>query len=1024
MPVLTRDEAQTRARQIDVQRYTVDLDLTRGGDTFDSRTEIHFTAHTPGDTFVELKPADLRSVTLDGQPLDPAALDGNRLPLTGLTEGAHELRVDAAMRYSHTGEGMHRFTDPTDGETYVYTQLFMEDVQRVFAAFDQPDLKAVFDLTVTAPDGWSVLANSVTEHLGEGTWRAATTPLLSTYLVAVAAGPWHSVRTEHRGLPFGLHCRRSLAPYLDADAEEILDITRACFDRYHEKFAEPYPFDSYDQAFVPEFNAGAMENPGLVTFRDEFVYRSAVTDTERQTRAMVVAHEMAHMWFGDLVTLKWWDDIWLNESFAEYMGYHTLTEATRYTDTWVDFGVARKAWGYDADQRPSTHPVAPEAVPDTASALLNFDGISYAKGASALRQLVTWLGEKDFLAGINTHFARHKFANATLADFIDSLSANTDRDVHAWADAWLRTTGVDTLTAHIPGADHDPAETSTPGAAFNSANRTTESVRPGGAAVSGGGFGSGGAAESGGGAVPAESARPGGAAVSGAGAVPAESVRPGGVAVSGGGAVPGESARHGGAAVSGGGFGAEGTADSGAGAAPAESATPGGAAESGAGAVPVESVRPGGAAVSGGGFGSEGTAESGAGAALAQSATPAAPAHGARAGEATASGDPEAADAGTWALALDRTGTRPHRIAVGLYDRDPGDGRRFVLRERVDVDVPGKTLTLPGARPALIVPNDQDLTYAKIRLDPASQEAALRDLSGVPDALTRAVLWNTLRDMVRDGDLEPRAYLETAAAHLPEETDLALVQGVLAFARTEIADRYSTPAERPDALTLLTTLGENLLHRTENGTDPGLRLTAVRHLIDAAQHADTIRGWLDGNAVPGGPDLDPELRWRILGRLSVLGAIDDAVIDAELAHDPSATGQEGAARCRAALPDPQAKEAAWTALFTTDPDQELSNYLFTATAQGFWQPEQADLLRRYVPRYFDDATALAARRGPAIAEAAGRHAFPAHAVDEDTLRLGEQCLTTGAPTPALRRKLVDQLDDLTRALKVRAPRHP
>ncbi|MFI7387546.1 aminopeptidase N [Streptomyces sp. NPDC049813] len=841
MPVLTRDEAQTRARLIDVEHYTVDLDLTRGADTFDSRAEIRFTAHTPGDTFVELKPAELRSATLDGRPLDPAALTGNRLPLTGLTAGPHELRVDARMRYSHTGEGMHRFTDPTDGETYVYTQLFMEDVQRVFAAFDQPDLKARFDLTVTAPDGWSVLANSVTEHLGEGRWQAATTPLLSTYLIAVAAGPWHSVRTEHRGLPFGLHCRRSLAPHLDADAGELLDITRACFDRYHEKFTEPYPFDSYDQAFVPEFNAGAMENPGLVTFRDEFVYRSAVTDTERQTRAMVISHEMAHMWFGDLVTLQWWDDIWLNESFAEYMGYQTLTEATRHTDTWVDFGIARKSWGYDADQRPSTHPVAPEAVPDTASALLNFDGISYAKGASALRQLVTWLGEEHFLAGINTHFQRHKFANATLADFLDSLAAGaagTGRDVHAWADAWLRTTGVDTLTTTV---------TDTP-------------------------------------------------------------------------------------------------------------------------------------------------------------ETPDAP--------------------GSWNLTVAHRGSRPHRIAVGLYDRDPAAAHTFVLRDRVDLDVPQSgPRTFAGPRPALVVPNDQDLTYAKLRLDPATEEAALRGISGIPDALTRTVLWNALRDMVRDGDLEPAAYLETAAAHLPEERDLALVQGVLTFAHTQIADRYSTPEDRPAALTLLTALCTDLLHRTADGTAPGLRLTAVRHLIDTAQHPDPVRGWLDSGAVPDGPDLDPELRWRILGRLSVLGAIDDAVIDAELAHDPSATGQEGAARCRAALPDPQAKQAAWDALFTTDPDRELSNYLFTATAQGFWQPEQSDLLRRYVPRYFTDAPALADRRGPAIAAAAGRHAFPAHAVDDDTLRLGEKCLTEGAPTPALRRRLADELDDLARALKVRTTPH-
>ncbi len=579
MSVLTRDEAQTRARLLDVHRYTIELDLTTGEDTFDSRTVIAFTARADADTFVELKPAELRSVTLDGRPLDPGHLVENRLPLPGLTAGEHELRVDASMRYSRTGEGMHRFTDPTDGETYLYTQLFMEDVQRVFAAFDQPDLKSVFDLTVTAPEGWTVLANGITEHLGEGRWQAAPHPLISTYLVAVAAGPWHSVRTEHRGLPFGIHCRRSLAPHLDADAEEILDITRQCYDRYHEKFEEPYPFDSYDQAFVPEFNAGAMENPGLVTFRDEFIYRSAVTDTERQTRGMVIAHEMAHMWFGDLVTLQWWDDIWLNESFAEYMGYQTLTEATRFTDTWTDFGVVRKAWGYDADQRPSTHPVAPENVDDTASALLNFDGISYAKGASALRQLVAWLGEKDFLAGINTHFARHKFGNATLADFIDSLASGTERDVHAWADAWLRTTGVDTLSPTVTRADD-----------------------------------------------------------------------------------------------------------------------------------------------------------------------------------------------GTYTLTVDRAGSRPHRIAVGLYDQDPGDTGRLTLRERLDLDVPQSEPQPLGKRPALLLLNDGDLTYAKVRFDPDSFDAVRTSLSGLPDPLTRAVVWNALRDAVRDGEL-PRLRLPGRRPRPPPARD-------------------------------------------------------------------------------------------------------------------------------------------------------------------------------------------------------------------------------------------------------------
>ncbi|MFJ2937661.1 aminopeptidase N [Streptomyces sp. NPDC087219] len=825
MSVLTRDEAQTRAQLLDVQHYSVDLDLTTGDETFGSTSLIRFTARTAGDTFVELKPETLHSALLDDEPLDVTALDGNRLPLR-LSEGEHVLRISTTMRYSRTGEGMHRFADPSDGESYVYTQLFMEDVQRVFAAFDQPDLKAVFEMTVTAPEGWTVLANGITEQQPDGRWRSAATPPLSTYFVCVAAGPWHSVRTEHAGLPFGIHCRRSLAPHLDADADEILAVTKACYDRFHEKFDEPYPFDSYDQAFVPEFNAGAMENPGLVTFRDEFVFRSAVTVTERQTRAMVIAHEMAHMWFGDLVTLRWWDDIWLNESFAEYMGYQTVNEACSdlFPDTWVDFGVTRKAWGYEADQRPSTHPVAPdpEAVPDTASALLNFDGISYAKGASALRQLVAWLGEKDFLAGINIHFKRHKFGNATLADFIDNLAAATDRDVHAWADQWLRTTGVDTLTPALTG----------------------------------------------------------------------------------------------------------------------------------------EGLR--------------------------------------------------------WNLAVDRDGSRPHRVAAGLYDRDPSG--ELVLRERRELDVPQtEPAELTGPRPALVVLNDQDLTYTKLRFDEASQEAALRGLSRIPDALTRAVIWNALRDMVRDGDLRPADYLDVALAHLTEETELALVQGVLGFARTQIADRYVTEEERPAALSTIRQIARALLRRTEDGEAPGLRLTAVRALIDSATTPDQITSWLDEGTVHGGPELDPELRWRILARLAVLGATDEPAIAAELERDPSATGQEGAARCRAALPTAEAKAAAWSALFDTD---DLSNYLFTATAQGFWQPEQAELVREYVPRFYPAAIALGARRGAAMAEAAGRYAFPSYAIDREALALGERHLTDEM-IPALHRKLADQLDDLTRALKSR-----
>ncbi|MEW2349353.1 aminopeptidase N [Streptomyces sp. NPDC006684] len=825
MSVLTRDEAHTRSALLDVQRYEVRLDLTQGPETFGSATAIHFTARTEGDTFVELKPDTLHSIALDGTPLDPARLDGNRYPLPGLAAGAHTLTAEATMRYSRTGEGMHRFTDPSDGETYLYTQLFMEDVQRVLTAFDQPDLKAVFDLAVTAPEGWTVLANTVTTHDGHGTWTAATTPLISTYLLAVAAGPWHSVRTEHRGLPFGIHCRRSLAPHLDADAEEILDVTRALFDRYHEKFTEPYPFDSYDQAFVPEFNAGAMENPGLVTFRDEFVYRSAVTETERQTRAMVIAHEMAHMWFGDLVTLRWWDDIWLNESFAEYMGYQTLAEAsTRFADTWTEFAVSRKTWGYEADQRPSTHPVAPDDVPDTAAALLNFDGISYAKGASALRQLVAWLGEKDFLAGINTHFARHKFANASLADFLDSLASATERDVHAWAESWLRTTGVDTLTP-------EPDETGT-------------------------------------------------------------------------------------------------------------------------------------------------------------------------------------------RLTVRHEGTRPHRVRLGLWDLDPeGTPRR---RPDTWLDLtPGTptTVTVDAPRPALVLLNDHDHTYAKTGFDDVSHATLTAHLSGITDPLSRAVVWTALRNAVRDNRLAPADYLAVVRAHLPHEDDAAVVRGVLQFAHTQVADQYTTAERRPEALALLGDTCRDLLRRTEDGHNPSLRLTAVRNLLHLATRPETLQDWYDNGTVPGGPALDPELRWTLLTRLAVLGATDETAIAAALDRDPSATGHEGAARCRAALPVPEAKEAAFRSLFE---DDSLSNYLFTATAQGFWQPEQAALLAPYVDRYYPAALALAARRGPALAQAAGKTAFPTSAVTPAHLALGEETLRTATgATPALRRALADQLDDMRRALRVR-----
>nr|WP_063770866.1 aminopeptidase N [Streptacidiphilus neutrinimicus] len=832
MSALTRAEAEGRRRLLDVRAVSVDLDLTVGAEVFRSVTVIAFGCRTPGaGTFVDVKPAALRRVVLNGRELDPRALEDGRFPLQGLAAD-NELLVEADMAYSRTGEGMHRYVDPADGEVYVYTQAFLDEGPRIFAAFDQPDLKAPYQVGVTAPAEWTVVANA--NAVGErepvpgrgdaAVTRFAPTAPISSYLVCVVAGPLHSVRSEHDGIPLGLHCRRSLAPYLDADAEELLAVTRQCFDAYHALFRQRYPFGGYDQCFVPEFNVGAMENPGCVTLRDTFLFRSAVPDTEREHRAIVVAHEMAHMWFGDLVTMRWWDDLWLNESFAEYMGFRVVADATRYEGAWTGFA-STKAWGRDADQRPSTHPVAPEAVADTAAALQNFDGISYAKGGAALRQLVAWLGDEAFFEGVNRHFEAHAFGNATLDDLLQSLAASSGRDVHAWAERWLRTTGLDTLQA-VDGA-------------------------------------------------------------------------------------------------------------------------------------------------------------------LRQS---------------SADGV-----------------LRPHRITVGSYDR-MADGV-LMLRRRDAVELQdGKAEPLQEPLGELLVPDDTDLAFAKIRLDERSWAVARESLGRIPDELARVVIWNSARDLVRDGELPAEEYLDLVAAHLPGESSVHLVQDVLAFARRVVVDQYLTPQRRSAELARLGEVCRGLLRRTEgNAQAAGLRLVAVRGLIDAAlapvEQAE-LREWLAEGAVPGGPELDPALRWQLLLRLSVLGSADEEEIAAEAERDPSATSAEGAARCRAARPDRDAKQTAWKAVF----GGELSNYLLAATIDGLWQPEQHELLDELgLPEsFFAAAGEAAAQRGAAVARlltSAG--GFPTYAATPEVLAAGERELAREDLSVALRRGLTDRLDDLRRAVRGR-----
>ncbi|GAA2143102.1 aminopeptidase N [Nocardioides koreensis] len=443
---LTLAEARARAALVSDVSYEIDLDLTGDDpDTYGCRTTLRFDAAGP-ETFLELTNATGLSLAVDGTPVERTGYDGRRIALDGLA-GRTEVVVEARMPYVTDGDGMHAMTDPADGERYVSAYLSLDVAQRVFPCFDQVDLKAPITLTVAADPRWTVIANGQVTSREGGRWTFATTPRICPSLFVVCAGPWHSVTWEHAGLPFGWHARQSLAAELDRDAAELERTTTDCFDHYAELFDEPYPFDSYDQLFGPGHNWGAMETPGCVTYRDELLPRGRVTDDQRMKRAAVIAHEMAHMWFGNLVTMRWWEDTWLNESFADYMGYRVAEAGAGFAGTLVAHESQRKPAAYVADERRSTHPVAPrpEDVPDVDSAFTNFDSISYAKGNSCLRQLVTWLGDDDFLSGVNAHLTRHRFGNATLDDLVGALDEASERDVRQWAELWLRRSGFDTI---------------------------------------------------------------------------------------------------------------------------------------------------------------------------------------------------------------------------------------------------------------------------------------------------------------------------------------------------------------------------------------------------------------------------------------------------------------------------------------------------------------------------------------------------------------------------------------------------
>jgi aminopeptidase N len=833
---LTRDEARDRARLLTVESYNVDLDLTTGPETFVSDTTIRFGCAEPGaSSFVDLHGAAVREITLNGQPLDPGSYDPEkgRIPLPRLAS-VNELRVVADAAYSRTGEGLHRFVDPVDQQVYLYTQFETCDAHRMYTCFDQPDLKARFELSVTAPDDWQVITNNAPDVAESGHWHFPATPGISTYITALVAGPYHVVRDEYRQgdqvIPLGAYCRASLAEHFDADA--IFDVTKQGFDFFRKVFARPYPFDKYDQLFVPEFNAGAMENAGCVTFLEDYVFRSRVTDAAYERRAETILHEMAHMWFGDLVTMRWWDDLWLNESFATYMSVMCQAEATKWTGAWTTFANLWKTWAYRQDQLPSTHPISAD-IPDIRAVEVNFDGITYAKGASVLKQLVAYVGRDNFISGVRSYFDRHAWGNTSLSDLLDSLEETSGRDLTSWSKEWLETAGVNTLR---PSYEVDDAGTFTSFAVLQEA--------------------------------------------------------------------------------------------------PAEHST-----------------------------------------------------------------------------------LRSHRVAIGLYDRtDEG----IVRRRRVELDVVGARTEVPELagerRPDLVLVNDDDLTYAKIRLDEHSLRTLIDGIGEITDGLPRALCWSAAWDMCRDAELPARDYVRLVLSGIRGVTDISVAQTLLRQARLATT-QYADPAWRESGFDLLADALHDLMTEAEPGSDWQLTYTqAFVAVATSDEHVELVRGLLDGSAALDGLVVDTDLRWALLRRLVVRGAAGEAEIDAELRRDPTAAGERHAAGDRAALPTPEAKASAWDRII----GGELPNAVFRATLGGLVDTDDTRLLEPYVEKYFDEVARIWSSWSSDMSSTFAENAYPFQVISPGTVDRTTAYLDSDNPPPALRRLLVEGRDGVSRALRAQA----
>ncbi|WP_430592726.1 aminopeptidase N [Humidisolicoccus flavus] len=837
---LTREEAKERASIVEVESYTIALDLTHGDEWFGSDTTVRFTASPGASTFIDHISRKVHSITLNGRELDVEAVnDGIRIQLANL-ESENELRVVSDALYVNTGEGLHRFVDPVDQEVYLYSQFEVPDSRRVFAVFEQPDLKATFTFSITAPARWEVLSNQPTPTpvvTGEtGVWHFDATPVISSYITAIVAGPYVGVRDElvsasGATIPLGVFCRSSLVEHLDSDY--IIEKTKQGFEFYEAQFGVPYPFDKYDQIFVPEFNAGAMENAGCVTFTEAYVFRSKVTDAVKERRVVTILHELAHMWFGDLVTMRWWNDLWLNESFAEWASTLATAEATEWKEAWATFQAMEKTWAYKQDQLPSTHPVVAE-IRDLEDVQVNFDGITYAKGGSVLKQLVAWVGLEEFMQGVGAYFRKHAHGNTELSDLLVELEAASGRDLSEWSKLWLETAGVNTLRPTI--------ETTTDGIITK--------------------------------------------------------------------------------------------------------------------------------------FSIEQTATS------------------------------------------DYPTIRPHRLAIGLYSKK---GKHLVRTHRHELDVRDASTDVPQLvgheRADLILINDDDLAYAKIRLDEQSLKTAISGLSTIEDPLARALVWGAVWDATRDGERPASDYIDLVLKNIAAETESTTVRTTLQQL-TLVARSYVRPEDRAATITRVGDELWELAKRAKDGSDSQFQFVqAFAGLASTPEHVKTLQGLLDGSVTLNKLTVDADLKWQLIDGLVLNGAAGETEIAAALEEDNTATGAQFAARARATIPTVEAKLAAFASVAD---EAGASNLIVRYTALGLLHVNDPEVLRPLIAKYHESLLPIWNSRTYQIAEGLIVGLYPSVLASAELAEATRAWLRATDANPALVRLVKENLAGVERALAVQS----